>query len=223
MKLMLPLSILLLALSFENIVALYNFLEKGETKEYKRNVNSFSIKNLTLDGYLGNGESKEYTSNGYCIYLDKLEFDKELTEIKVKVTVHEGIFTEKVMYYLGSDEEKKQNEKVEFNLSMEYDESDEGSYSHDKLYSKYTYIFKIPILENKYIYVSIPDATLTSDGYVEISVNKKFPGWAIALIVIGSVGFLAVIITILCITECCEKNLFDECKNCCCCCYSSSY
>ena len=64
---MLPLSIFLLALSFENIVAVYNFLEKGETKEYKRDVNSFSTKIFTLDGYLGNGESKEYTSNGYCV------------------------------------------------------------------------------------------------------------------------------------------------------------
>ena len=103
---------------------------------------------------------------------------------------------------------------------MEYDESDEGSYSHDKLYSKYTYIFKIPILENKYIYVSIPDATLTSDGYVEISVNKKFPGWAIALIVIGSVGVLAIII-LLYMTTCCKFKLSDSCKekcSCCCCC-----
>ena len=109
-------------------------------------------------------------------------------------------------------------------LSKKYDEEDKGSYSLEKLYSKYTYIFKIPKLSSKYIYISIPYTTLTSDGYVEISVNKKFPGWAIALIVIGSVGVLAIII-LLYMTTCCKFKLSDSCKEkcscCCCCCWAA--
>ena len=67
------------------------------------------------DYYLGNGDDKKYTSPGYCVYLDVLEFDKEITEINVTVTVHKGIFSENVVFYLGSNEEKANGEIVEFN------------------------------------------------------------------------------------------------------------
>ena len=203
--------------SFEKNLATDSFLENINSKKFFLNEKK---KTLIVDDCLGNGDSKEYTSNGYCVYLDVLEFDKEITEINVTVTVHKGKFSENEMFYLGSDEEMVNGEKVEFNTSRGYDKEDEGSYSHEKLYSKYTYIFKIPKLDNNYIYVSIPKVTLTSDGYVEISVNKKFPGWAIALIVIGSVGVLAIII-LLYMTTCCKFKLSDSCKekcSCCCCC-----
>ena len=78
-------------------------------------------------------------------------------------------------------------------------DEDEGSYTNEKLYSKYTLYFKIP-KENKnkkLIYISIPDVYLTSEGYIEIIVNEKFPGWAIALIVIGSVWIIALIIILI--------------------------
>ena len=54
----------------------------------------------------------------------------------------------------------------------------------------------------KFIYISIPDVYLTSEGYIEIIVNGKFPGWAIALIVIGSVWIIALIIILI---ICCCK------------------
>ena len=213
MKKMLFLFILFFNSSFEKNLAADSFLENIDSKKFSLN----EKKTLTIDDYLGNGDSKEYTTNGYCVYLDVLEFDEEITEINVTVAVHKGKFLENVMYYLGSDEEKANGEKVEFNTSKKFDEEDKGSYSHEKLYSKYTYIFKIPKLNSKYIYISIPYTTLTSDGYVEISVNKKFPGWVIALIVIGSVGVLVIII-ILYMTSCCKYKLSDSCKEKCSCC-----
>ena len=43
----------------------------------------------------------------------------------------------------------------------------------------------IPKLENyQYIYISIPQAKLIDEGYIEISIKKVFPVWAIVLIVI---------------------------------------
>lgn len=48
MKLILPLNILFLVLSFENILAFYGLLDNGENKKYKRDINSFFIKNLAL-------------------------------------------------------------------------------------------------------------------------------------------------------------------------------
>ena len=207
MKEMLFLLILILNSSFEKNIAVDSFLENIDSKEYSLNAQ----KQLKVADYLGNGDSKEYSSNGYCVYLDVLEFDKKITEINVTVTVHKGIVLEDVMYYLGSDEEKVNGAMVEFDKSKRYDKEDEGSYSHEKLYSKYTYIFKIPKLSSKYIYISIPYTTLTSDGYVEISVNKKFPGWAIALIVIGSVAVIAAIIIII---RCYKDYCCDCCDRC---------
>ena len=213
MKKMLFLFILFFNSSFEKNLAADSFLENIDSKTFSPN----EKKTFTVDGYLGNGDSKEYTSSGYCVYLDVLEFDEKRSEINVTVTVHKGKFLENVMYYKGSDEEKANGEKVEFNTSKIFYEEDKGSYSHDKLYSKYTYIFKIPKSNNNYIYVSIPEVILTSDGYVEISVNKKLPGWAIVLIVIGSVGVLVIII-ILYMTSCCKYKLSDSCEEKCSCC-----
>ena len=207
MKKMLFLFILFFNSSFEKNLAADSFLENIDSKTFSPN----EKKTFTVDGYLGNGDSKEYTSNGYCVYLDVLEFDEKIPQINVTVTVHKGKFSENEMFYLGSDEEMVNGEKVEFNTSRGYDKEDEGSYSHEKLYSKYTYIFKIPKLSSKYIYISIPYTTLTSDGYVEISVNKKFPGWAIALIVIGSVAVIAAIIIII---RCYKDYCCDCCDRC---------
>ncbi len=69
---------------------------------------------MKVDGFLGNGDSKVYKTNGYCVYLDKLEFDKNSNEIEVKVTVYGGVFQENKMFYLGSNEEKKHDEMIDF-------------------------------------------------------------------------------------------------------------
>ena len=211
MKLMFFWIIFLLNYSFEKNIE-NSLLGNFDNKEYLIKNDTF-LKYSTLDGYLANGGSKKYKSNGHCIYLDKLEYDKQMKEIEVEVSLYEGIFSEEKMYYKGSNEEMKPNETVGFNLSKYYNEHDEGSYTHEKLYSKYTLYFKIPKLEDKYIYITIPNATLTSEGYVEIIVNYKFPGWAIALIVIGSLAILAFII-ILYYTKCFSKCCCD------CCCFS---
>ena len=207
MKLMLFFTILLLKLSFEKNKALHNLLGNYDNKDFAIK-NEPMLKNLTVDGFLGFGESKEYTSSGYCVYLDKIEFNHE-KEIKVKVTIYKGIFLEEIMYYKGSNEEKKHNEKMEFQSYQDYSEKEAGSYSHSKLYDKCTLYFKIPKLNNKYIYISIPNSTLISKGYILISVNKSFPAWAIALIVIGSVAIFVFII-ILYLTKCFSRR--DCCK-----------
>ena len=204
---MLFFTILLLKLSFEKNKALHNLLGNYDNKDFAIK-NEPMLRNLTVDGFLGFGESKEYTSNGYCVYLDIIEFNHE-KEIKVKVTIYKGIFLEEIMYYKGSNEEKKHNEKMEFELFQDYIEKEAGSYSHEKLYDKCTLYFNIPKLNNKYIYISIPNSTLISKGYILISVNKSFPAWAIALIVIGSVAIFVFII-ILYSTKCFSRN--DCCK-----------
>jgi hypothetical protein len=77
----------------------------------------------------------------------------------------------------------------------------------------------IPKLENyQYIYISIPQAKLIDEDYIEISIKKVFPVWAIVLIVIGALVILAFII-ILIKTKCCKESNF--CVDCClysCCC-----
>lgn len=45
-------------------------------------------------------------------------------------------FLEDVMFFKESEEKKKQIEIVGFGLSKGYNKFDEGSYIHDKLYSK---------------------------------------------------------------------------------------
>ena len=216
MKLMLLLFMILFKSSLERNVAIDSPLENYENKKYPTYKNSLFKSQFKLDGFLGNGDSKSYTTNGYCVYLDKLEFDKNLNEIEVKVTVYGGIFNETEMFYLGSDEEKEHDEMIEFDQSIGYDREEVGSYSHETLYKKYTYYFMIPISEKQYIYISIPQAKLTDEGYIEISIQKAFPGWAIALIVIGSIAIIAFII-ILIITKCFKEcdNLKYCCSNCC--------
>ena len=216
MKLMLLLFMILFKSSLERNVAIDSPLENYENKKYPTYKNSLFKTNLKVDGFLGNGDSKVYKTNGYCVYLDKLEFDKNLNEIEVKVTVYAGLFNETKMFYLGSDEEKKHDEMIEFDQSIGYDREEVGSYSHETLYKKYTYYFMIPISEKQYIYISIPQAKLTDGGYIEISIQNTFPGWAIALIVIGSIAIIAFII-ILIITKCFKEcdNLSDCCSNCC--------
>ena len=101
-------------------------METIVSKEFSLN----DQKQLEVDDYLGNGDSKKWTIPGYCVYLDVLEFDKEITEINVTVTVHKGICSENVVFFLGSNEEKANVEIVKFNTSKKYDEEDKGSYSH---------------------------------------------------------------------------------------------
>ena len=147
MKLMLLLFMILFKSSLERNVAIDSPLENYENKKYPTYKNSLFKSQFKVDGFLGNGDSKTYTTNGYCVYLDKLEFDKNLNEIEVKVTVYGGLFNETEMFYLGSDEEKKHDEMIELYQSIGYDREEVGSYSHETLYKKYTYYFMIPISE----------------------------------------------------------------------------
>ena len=208
MKLIPLLFLILFKSSLERNAAIDSPLENNEKKKYPTYKNSLSLKTLKVDGFLGYGDSKVYTTNGYCVYLDKLEFDKDLDEIEVKVTVYGGVFEETKMYYLESNEEKKYNENIELKNYREYDREEEGSYSHATLYNKYTYYFLVPIPTTKYIYISIPEARFTQDGYLEISTKKGFPVWAIVLIVIGGIAILGFIIFLI-------KNRCSPDSNCC--------
>ena len=114
MNLMLLLFIILFKSSFERNLAIDSRLSNYENKKYPTYKNSLFKTSLKVDGFLGNGDSKVYKTNGYCVYLDKLEFDKNSNEIEVKVTVYGGVFQENKMFYLGSNEEKKHDEMIDF-------------------------------------------------------------------------------------------------------------
>ena len=144
--------------------------------------------------YLEIGGTKTINTTDDCLFFDIWEF-KDEDEIEVILTIYNGYF-ENSDLLIAVDNNLENEADINITNPITYEESDIGSYSHETLYSEYTYSYIIQKPGEKYLYVAVPKYIVTTDGYVEISVNKKFPVWAIILIVIGSVGFL-IFITIL--------------------------
>ena len=133
-------------------------------------------------------------SKSQCVYIDTYEFEKQ-TEIGVKVTVYNGSFREDIMYYIGSN-------TIPFDVNPTvYENYDSSSYSgYDFGFNNFlhfTYYFKIPKANERYLFVSIPEFFIESDGYVEIGIGAPFPIWAIILIVLGGVIVISIIIIVI--------------------------
>ena len=88
MKFILFVVILVFNYSFEKYMEEFSLLESNENKKYSIKEDE-PLKKFKLDCFLGNSDSKTYKNNGNCIYVDKLEYDIEEHEIKIKVIVYE--------------------------------------------------------------------------------------------------------------------------------------
>ena len=87
MKFILFVIILVFDYSFEKHMEEFSLLESNENKKYTIKEDA-PLKKFKLDYFLGNGDSKTYKNNGNFIYVDKLEYDIEEHEIKIKVIVY---------------------------------------------------------------------------------------------------------------------------------------
>ena len=143
-------------------------------------------------GVISKTNSQKTISNFQCVYIDTYEFEKE-KEIGIKVTVYEGRFEEEDMFYIGDNSIPP----VEYptNYESPYSSSHSG---YSFCYTEFTYYFKIPKPNERYLFVSIPAFYIEfKDSYVEIEIGEPFPLWKIILIVIAVVILFSVVIIVI--------------------------
>ena len=133
-----------------------------------------------------------------CIYLDAIDFDSEIKEIEIYVTVYSGDLNEKYMHYGSERVTPKKNQIVKLPQAKYYDHFSSTKSSNSD-YDDNTYYFIIPKTSSRYLYLSVPKAKIfaSSEFKIEIGVRKGFPIWAIILIVIVTLMIIGGIIGII--------------------------
>ena len=132
-----------------------------------------------------------------ALYLDMSEFDDikgDNQTIEIQVDVRNGDLTETEMYLAVSDKEITYGE-YDFTYPVNYTRSS----SKDKNdYKIKTYYFEVPKVNNKYLYLSVPEFNTFAYGWIEIKVvnNYFFEGtiWEIIGLVLGGIAVVFIII-----------------------------
>ena len=150
-------------------------------------------------------KTKSFTLRTYslssCVYLEPNEFSPDISYIEIYVTTYNGRFITQDMYYEYSDSLVS---TIVLNNYERYDYSSYSSY-HNDYYDDFTYYFKIPKRNHRYLYLSI----LPSDGWnsrVEIGVSSGLAVWIIAVIVVAAIIIIGGIITTI---ICCRRRRYS--------------
>ena len=134
-------------------------------------------KNFTILGYLGKDKTRTYTnmfSRDYAIYLDTKEFNEDIKEIELKISLIKGSFKENIMFYGDSPQPSFYDTIFSFNKYKTNDSINVKDFDeYYKIYDKCTLYYKIPKPNERYLYVSIPTFSIRYDGRIEISVSNK--------------------------------------------------
>ena len=137
-------------------------------------------------------------NDDYCVYLDTEELDLNKEVIEVKFIVYGTIMVSGFMYYEGTNNKPIINTYVNLSNELRYSDYDETrGDSHNSYFYYCSYIFKVPKLKERYIYLSIPSFSSSSSNYAEIFINNELSLLAIALISIGILIIIALIMIII--------------------------
>ena len=149
-------------------------------------------------GYISKSQSYTLRTNSAssCVYLDTNEFSSDISYIEIYVTTYNGRFTTQYMYYEYSNSLVS---SIVLSNNKYYDYSSYSSYYND-YYDDFTYYFKIPKRNYRYLYLSIlPTYYWGWNSRVEIGVSSGLAVWIIAVIVVAAIIIIGVIIaTIIC-------------------------
>ena len=159
----------------------------------------------TRVGYIS--KSHSYTSKtnsaSSCVYLDTNEFSSDINYIEIYVTTYNGRFTTQYMYYEYSNSLVS---SIVLSNPKYYDYSSYSSYYND-YYDDFTYYFKIPKRNYRYLYLSIlPTYYWGWNSRVEIGVSSGLAVWIIAVIVVAAIIIIGGIITTI---ICCRRRRYS--------------
>ena len=159
----------------------------------------------TRVGYISKSHSYTSRTNSYslssCVYLEPNEFSPDISYIEIYVTTYNGRFITQDMYYEYSDSLVS---TIDLSSYKRYDYSSYSSY-YNGYYDDFTYYFKIPKRNHRYLYLSI----LPTDGWnsrVEIGVSSGLAVWIIAVIVVAAIIIIGGIITTI---ICCRRRRYS--------------
>ena len=151
-------------------------------------------------GYISKSQSYTLRTNSAssCVYLDTNEFSSDISYIEIYVTTYNGRFTTQYMYYEYSNSLVS---SIVLSNNKYYDYSSYSSYYND-YYDDFTYYFKIPKRNYRYLYLSIlPTYYWGWNSRVEIGVSSGLAVWIIAVIVVAAIIIIGgIITTIICLT-----------------------
>ena len=106
--------------------------------------------------------------------MDTKEFDEDIKEIELKISLIKGSFKENIMFYGESPQTSFYNTIFSFNKYKTNDSISVKDFDeYYKIYDKCTLYYKIPKPNERYLYVSIPTFSIRYDGRIEISVSNK--------------------------------------------------
>ena len=110
---------------------------------------------------------KIYTNE--AIYLDLDEF-KDVQNIYFNITLFYGYFTDSNVYYGGTNGPSPASDINLYNYKTYQSESYGTRYEYNNIYyyDRYTYIFEIPKINNKYLYVTPPKFMYLSNYHIMI-------------------------------------------------------
>ena len=162
---------------------------------------SFSIEYKKYYVYGSITKTKSLTitqfKNNYCVYLDTNEFDSDIKNIEIYITIYNGKFTENEMYYESTNTPPYTGQSKELYNNIPFDHSSYSTYYYN-YYDDFTYYFKIPKPIEKYLYISVLSSTYLDWGYkIEIGVSGGLALWMLLLIIAAAIILLGVIIGII--------------------------
>ena len=163
-------------------------------------ISSTENKNCTIYGSITKKNSITITfpNHDYCVYLDTNEFDSDIKEIIIYVTVCRGQLIEFNMYYDSNNFQPYKGQSLILN-KMRYYDYEYYVVVNDYIYEEFTYYFKIPKPTYRYLYLSIPNTRPFSSRYkIQIGVSSRFPLWLIISIIILVAPILLILIKIIC-------------------------
>ena len=156
-------------------------------------------------GYISKSQSYTLRTNSAssCVYLDTNEFSSDISYIEIYVTTYNGRFTTQDMYYEYSDSVVS---TIDLSSYKRYDYSSYSSYYND-YYDDFTYYFKIPKRNYRYLYLSILRTYYWGwNSRVEIGVSSGLAVWIIAVIVVAAIIIIGGIITTI---ICCRRRRYS--------------
>ena len=142
---------------------------------------------LPKDGMVTISYGYRYMKN--FIYVDASEFSGD--SIKFKLTLFDGIFKEKVMYYGGFDNEPNGSSVYLSEYKKFFGTDSQEIYS--LFYDHVSYYYEIPKPTEKYLYVSVPIFEGNVDSRVEVEISNLNIGLIVGLIS-GGVFLFSIII-----------------------------
>ena len=156
-------------------------------------------------GYISKSQSYTLRTNSAssCVYLDTNEFSSDISYIEIYVTTYNGRFTTQYMYYEYSNSLVS---SIVLSNPKYYDYSSYSSYDYG-YYDDFTYYFKIPKRNYRYLYLSIlPTYYWGWNSRVEIGVSSGLAVWIIAVIVVAAIIIIGGIITTI---ICCRRRRYS--------------